>query len=83
LHQCDLLQIPYKGLLQLSGFAIELDIPWRVFMKMVSSFLLALFASLSAWAGINPDTVLFGHEATFQDQAIVNEPGRMTMETAH
>lgn len=45
---------------------------------------LFLLISFSAFAGrINTNQVLFGIEYTFQDQEMVNEPGRMTVKTPH
>lgn len=43
-----------------------------------------LIVSYSAFAErINTEKVLFGIEYTFQDQEMVNEPGRMTIKTPH
>jgi Putative amidoligase enzyme (DUF2126) len=44
---------------------------------------LALFADATPFRNIDPATILLGVEYTFQDQEMVNEPGRRTFETPH
>jgi hypothetical protein len=62
---------------------------WRILaMKSAVSFflvsLLAVSVSLAQeFTGINREQVLFGVEYTFQDQEMVNEPGRNTISTPY
>lgn len=46
-------------------------------------FLFSILFSLSSLASFDWDQVLFGVEYSFQDQEIVNEPGRATMTTPY
>lgn len=54
------------------------------FRRALSGLLLALVIPLFSHAQyLDPETTWFAGEATFQDQGMVNEPGRMTMATPH
>lgn len=54
------------------------------FVNQAFLTVLILSSAISARAGrINLDEVLFGIEYTFQDQTMVDEPGRNTMTTPH
>jgi len=55
----------------------------RNFTVAVAILLTGLSAALAQQKQIDLQTVLFGIEYTFQDQEMVNEPGRDTMSTPH
>lgn len=51
--------------------------------KSILSFIFVSICSVTVLAQINPNRVWFGLEATFQDQGMVDEKGRMTFSTPH